>query len=375
MLETIGRVLGQLLERTRASGGGFGRDEGRRFWGHWQNLNEKPGDRYGSALLHGRGKLYFGERSDVSLEWHLRSKSAHASVTVGDDEDDLDASIALPPVGLYFGARTPLLRGLLERLGVGETVRGSGSRQVRVSFHEAVLYWNVWTHPGEWHSSTPRWRDGSLDFADVLLGRRVVEERELERAEKVEIPMPEGIYLATVRLEHVETKRPRWFGSSFRCARVDPETPIPVPGKGENAWDCGEDALYSSSVPDVRTVPEAVGRVVASVLRSRERHGGRGWRPAPKTPEVEVGQIWESVDGPARTRHDGKPAGLCRVVAKNDSRESPNSWVMLSLGDSRTLYMHERSRNSGLWVFREAAPEQTPPFQGPVCPTAPRTFA
>jgi hypothetical protein len=45
-----------------------------------------------------------------------------------------------------------------------------------------------------------------------------------------------------------------------------------VPGKGENAWDCGPDGIFAMSGLG-RTVEEAIGHVVAAALRDRHRRG------------------------------------------------------------------------------------------------------
>jgi hypothetical protein len=62
-------------------------------------------------------------------------------------------------------------------------------------------------------------------------------------------------------------------------AKITPDTPIPFPGKGENSWDCGEDATHSMTC-NATNEQEAVAKLVASVLNDRYRHGGKNWRPA-----------------------------------------------------------------------------------------------
>jgi hypothetical protein len=54
--------------------------------------------------------------------------------------------------------------------------------------------------------------------------------------------------------------------------------PVPFPGKGENSWDCGEDASYGFGCA-AETLEEGIGKFVASKLRDRGRNGGRGWTP------------------------------------------------------------------------------------------------
>jgi hypothetical protein len=47
---------------------------------------------------------------------------------------------------------------------------------------------------------------------------------------------------------------------------------IPHQGKGENAWDCGDDATFGLGC-SARTVPEAIGEVVAVCLKDRRSYG------------------------------------------------------------------------------------------------------
>lgn len=80
--------------------------------------------------------------------------------------------------------------------------------------------------------------------------------------------MPEGSYRATVTIERDSWTRARWFARRIERAHVDIHDPIPTPGKGENSWDCGDDALHSSTFP-CGTVPAAVGKIVGDVLAKR----------------------------------------------------------------------------------------------------------
>ncbi|HXI16285.1 MAG TPA: hypothetical protein VNM48_07925, partial [Chloroflexota bacterium] len=76
--------------------------------------------------------------------------------------------------------------------------------------------------------------------------------------------------------------RRRWphWPLTRRMVRADVQVPegVPHPGKGENAWDCGEDATYALTCAE-QTPEAAVGRLVESVLRDRRRYGGDQWRP------------------------------------------------------------------------------------------------
>jgi hypothetical protein len=96
------------------------------------------------------------------------------------------------------------------------------------------------------------------------------------------VTMPEGHYEAVVTIHRATWTPKRWPFSLFPKVRVDSrievEGGVPVPGKGENSWDCGEDAIMStgSSTP---TVAAAVAAITKSALETRERYGGRNWLP------------------------------------------------------------------------------------------------
>lgn len=91
--------------------------------------------------------------------------------------------------------------------------------------------------------------------------------------------MPEHPYPATVRLFESTWKRPRWpFARRMVRAEIEVEGGIPHPGKGENSWDCDDDATYSLTC-QARTAEDAVAKLVGSVLRDRRNYGGRSWRP------------------------------------------------------------------------------------------------
>lgn len=55
---------------------------------------------------------------------------------------------------------------------------------------------------------------------------------------------------------------------------IEPDKPVPVPGKGESDYDCGDDAIYSISTGG-QSVESAVAKMVESALRDRRRYGGQ----------------------------------------------------------------------------------------------------
>ena len=259
-----------------------------------QNLNDLPGpaDEHGPIWKHGRGWLWFGgeEGAHLGVEWVLGGTSCHASVRVGHDEDDGGASLAVPLLGALYVHLT-LRRG-----------RTRPSREVRLSIHDWAFWWNIWRDPFDsWSSDTPWWRHGNLHFRPrdwriwrlirKALGRNRYGERIVSGAplfnpddilrtrvlwsRTVLVPLPEGSVPCVFAWTLFETGDWPYPAQRWRAFVVTPATPLPVPGKGENSWDCGPDAIYSMSMSsDCTRLDDAVGRVVASVYRDRLAYAG-----------------------------------------------------------------------------------------------------
>lgn len=58
-----------------------------------------------------------------------------------------------------------------------------------------------------------------------------------------------------------------------RHAHIEVPSGVPIPGKGESGYDCGEDAVYGLTCR-ARTVKEAVERFVDDIRETRKKRGG-----------------------------------------------------------------------------------------------------
>lgn len=173
-----------------------------------------------------------------------------------------------------------MLRKLFDRLVAQPSDMGNvySGRTVSVAIHDWALWWALWVDDDGWTRSRPRWRQGSFYPLDAIFGKMKNSERLLERRE-IAIHMPEGLYKGVCEMKEGTWQRARWpFPKRIVRAHIDMTDPIPIPGKGENSWDCGEDATHGSTFL-AQSIPEAVGYLTGSILRTRERHGGRDWRP------------------------------------------------------------------------------------------------
>lgn len=230
---------------------------------HWQNLNDRtvPGtSRYREPEkgwpTEGRCWLHWGERSCLEFNWCLGRNFCHLQFHRGGERGS-GISIAMPLVMISISVST-------------QKNWRSAEREIDLSIHDWAIWWKLWGDPWGWDSHTPRWRDGNFNLPDFVLGKTRFQ-KELIETKDVIVPMPEGPYPATAKLERCVWKRPRWFAKVRNNVWLEIVNGIPHEGKGENSWDCGEDGLFGiggSSYED------AIANAVESVLTDRRRYNG-----------------------------------------------------------------------------------------------------
>jgi len=240
------------------------------FW-HWQNLKrDEPGSK---QWLWGRAWLVKWPRGRISVEWVVPSHFHISLVVGGNHQIDLTLSLLLFALYLSFDEWT--------WLGRFPPMRASKGKEIGLDWNSWTLSWNLWTPEDEWSAKTPKWRDGHFDVLDFFGGKNTYRKVDQEPI-PVLIPMPEKEYKGTVTFFTQTWKRPRWPWPRVRAgATVDIEGGIPIPGKGENAWDCDEDAHLSIGTC-ARSVEEAVQDAIEAVNKRRLRYGGPDWRPEPQ---------------------------------------------------------------------------------------------
>jgi hypothetical protein len=246
----------------------------RAFWHTPQRLKE----------LTGVSEVNF----ELCLNWRYRL--CQLSLAVGE-EPAFGLSFYVPWLfGLHVGVEHRAAFRLMERFGTtGDTGSKYEDRELSLSFRpffspygedSPMLRWNLWTDPNCWVNTRPRWRYGSFDLYDFLLGRAAYSSVEAEESRST-LYMPEGEYPVTVKFEDATWKRPRWpWSASMRRADVTPDFPVPIPAKGESSYDQDEDAIHDISVGgDCRTAEEAVEALRESVMRTRSKRESANWRP------------------------------------------------------------------------------------------------
>jgi len=148
-------------------------------------------------------------------------------------------------------------------------------KEICVKLHDKGMWVSIWKNPFSWSASDKnRWyRDFCIHPLDIIFGRIIYLSDDIETVQ-VPFAMPEAHYTLTIKRFRSTWMRPRlpWFKHELLRAEIKPSKPVPVPGKGENSYDCGDDAIHSLTCP-ATTVGEAVGSFFESIDRQRTRYG------------------------------------------------------------------------------------------------------
>lgn len=240
---------------------------------HWHRSNEND---LKHPIWHGRAWLHtpYGV---FRFEWLHGKFSARAIIDVDPEEREILLGVALPGFTYYLGIPVP--RNLFARLPMNayrKERKYPNERSIGIRVFDGAIWWSIWEDQMESRSNDPKWMRGCWHPLDTILGKTKYASTTLTESE-VMIPMPEGEHTARVTLTQDSWTRPRFpfwpFRKEMQRARVDIPKGIGIPGKGENSWDCGDDAVYGLTT-QASSVEEAIGKVVASALRDRIRYGG-----------------------------------------------------------------------------------------------------
>jgi len=248
---------------------------------HMINENRNSSDKVvGSIIWAGRGWLYLNsdggfQKKQIGFEWYFGKHSRHTTAEVRTDfvfERELHFNLGIYGLFCFF---LTLAFPIFPNWSYEH-----GDRQFGVRIFDSSIWIDLWVNDDHWRKSDPFWKKHIvITPADIMLGKRKYSEKDISE-HYAEIPMPESNYPAKIKFFESTWKRPRWpFAKRMVRANVDMFTPIPFPGKGENSWDCDDDAIFSSTGPWT-TIEAAVDAVKASVMRNRERYGSADWLPS-----------------------------------------------------------------------------------------------
>lgn len=202
-------------------------------------------ERHGFIVCAGRWRMEF-------YYWGF-----HFGLGVGRSDDGWHGHVRVPPLSLFVRwSRWPCW---------------TDAREFSIAIHDWTVRLSVWSRYNEWRARDPWWVRGvSLDLKDLIGGKTRYTCEVVAEGLPCTVPMPEGVYAATAKVERRTWKRPRWFRSVDTSVWLEIPKGIPHAGKGENSWDCGDDGLFGiggSSVED------AIRRAQESVTRRRQRYG------------------------------------------------------------------------------------------------------
>lgn len=242
----------------------------------WQNLTDRKreGHYEGSILRHGRAWLRLGTYDKglkFNWEWVFWTLRFSLGVTVDGGDEDLTFSLGLPGVQLYWS-----VAGIFPR----KWKSWGFGRDTSIRIFDWGIWFNIWRDESGWSSKAKWWQTRAFAFhpIDFFLGRDKASHRDLEERD-VQIAMLEKTYDINVKIQEWTWKRPRWpFAKKLLRARVEPKIPVPVPGKGTAEYNCGEDAVHSSTFC-ASTIDEAVAKFTADLLETRGKYGGQNWKP------------------------------------------------------------------------------------------------
>ncbi len=201
--------------------------------------------------------LHFSSRVCLKVEAYFRTASTGIEFSAGYGDANDGIAVCIQMIGMLHISLTGVTKML-------KTERVTG-----VTFNDGAISASLWHDWKGLYSGGLHWY---WSYVNAIFGRREHKAEVLSKWTAV-VPMPEGGYQAQIELKRAEWRRPRWpIVKREVYANVKFETPVPIEGKGESEWDCGEDAIYEMGVK-ASTVAEAVGAAVTRVFDRRMRHG------------------------------------------------------------------------------------------------------
>lgn len=126
-----------------------------------------------------------------------------------------------------------------------------------------------------------RWKAKSIPLFEIIPGQIIPwDGMPIEYGSFVFIEDQDGAYNGQLEKYLKVIKINDWY--SYKGPRPDfviKQIPVPIPGKGENSWDCDEDRMFSMSTGISKTYQEAALSFMDSCLRTRWKYGGTHWLP------------------------------------------------------------------------------------------------
>lgn len=211
-------------------------------------------------LFHRRGWIdLFGDKYHITWEY-CNGLDFGFRVALDPSEQEAHVCIRLLFVTLYLSFQGFVPKKLFPK--------GYEEKQIQIHFHHYVLWIDLWTPTNSWCKGQ---RSYSVHFDDIFLGK-IKHHKDVLFYDNGKLTLPEKIYEISYELGTQTWKRPRWFTKTINYVNAECEEGIPVPGKGEDSWNCGDQLLYSTGGEGENI---SVGRqaLYNAVKRARDKHG------------------------------------------------------------------------------------------------------
>lgn len=247
----------------------------------------RPAWRHRSVSLH-------TPTAEARAEWNILGRHSFGlGATFGRNgsESDVGLDLHAGPLGsLWLRLRAPWTKWAQVTRDASDGTPRYYARHTGIRLHPhpgCIASVQVDNPDGYWSRDAAWWRENTILWSSIT-GRTKTVKTTLD-AGVCSVPMPEGAYDATYSTDRVHQRHVRLPGTildrlrpkSWITTSIDIPSGIPVEGKGENSWDCGMDGTFGISAPG--RVSDAIGSLVASVMRDRSRYGGPHNLTAPTT--------------------------------------------------------------------------------------------
>ena len=203
------------------------------------------------------------------IEWHLWSRFCHLGVDLSrHGEDAIHLGLALPPVSIWLGIEPPWESAV-------RRVLPDPGRECKIAIHNWAIWINPWSREHEWRRSDPWWVRGlTFHIDDFFLGKLDHISTETKPPQRIVVSLDGHEYHGTAKFKRGVWWRSRWFAKSRESIWIDMDRGhgLPHSGKGENAWDCGDDATTGWG-HEGHDVEAAIQSGVDYVLKRRKRYG------------------------------------------------------------------------------------------------------
>lgn len=234
-----------------------------------------------------RKTFFLNKSCSKSITLEISGFKSHPSIYWQMDASDNEATFH---IGLFIGLWISI-EGILPSKWFPKNYE---SKSIQFAFHNWSFWWDLWMDDNCWSRNDPKWRRGNIDFQKLFIGKHNCERTELSQSDQT-ISMIEGNYNVVVKEEQRIDTWPRWFTKKSTSWQVEAgyyengefvSCPIPVEGKGENSYDCDEDATYSMSFPakglnreEIKYPWQAALYFEQSIKEDRIKYGGKNWLP------------------------------------------------------------------------------------------------